>query len=130
MSTEPDQSHKVQQKSLVPTPVGMKVDECLQQVFPLVLDTKFTATMEAILDKIVDGKQDWQQYLVKFNFDVFQPALQSSGVQIVTNSLKKSEKPCPKCNNPLSEIPFRKVVQSPVKYFLKCMNGCEDVLFF
>lgn len=131
MKTLKDREYvKVQKKSLVPTLTGIKVDECLQKVFPLVLDTKFTATMEAVLDKIADGKQDWQQYLVRFNFDVFQPALQTSGVQFVAQARKKSNKPCPKCNNPLTELPFRKVVQSQVKHFLKCMDGCEDVVFF
>ena len=49
---------------LVPTELGEKVVEKLVEGFPKIMDTKFTADMEAKLDDVAEGKEKWQKCLL------------------------------------------------------------------
>ena len=121
---------KVQGKAMIPTPVGMQTDEVLMKVFPTIIDSRFTAKMEADLDLIAEGQKDWEKYLADFHFNFFLPALNSTGAKLVSESRKKSDTPCPKCAKPLSEMTLRKATQSKVKHYLRCMEGCENMVLF
>lgn len=57
---------KLEQKSIVPTELGEIVNEILKENFPSVINVKFTAEMEEILDDVSDGEKDWQQVLKDF----------------------------------------------------------------
>src|SRR3990170_1866623 len=46
-----------------PTPVGIAVTEFLVKNFPDVFEYSFTAEMEDNLDKIADGKAEWQKVM-------------------------------------------------------------------
>lgn len=124
---------KLQNKAMVPTVAGLQVDECLAKVFPSVLNSKFTATMEGSLDAIAEGKQDWEKYLIKFHFDFFLPALEKQGAALlseVEQSYKKSEVCCPQCQESLIEMPYRKAQTFSSKpFYLKC-SKCSDVVMF
>jgi DNA topoisomerase I len=134
MKTLKDREYvKLEKKMMVPTAAGMKVDECLIEVFPAVTDNKFTATMEAQLDAISEGKRNWEEYLIKFNFEFFQPALAKQGAEVIARSQKKSEVKCPGCNKPLTERMFRdpsKLKDLPKDYYLICTEGCQDMILF
>ncbi len=56
-------------KSLVPTFLGMMVNDFLTKEFPKIVNLKFTASMEKELDGIEEGKSNWQKVLKKFNDD-------------------------------------------------------------
>ena len=126
--------------SLIPSTLGMQVDAFLQDALPDLIETDFTAQMEQQLDRIADGKEDWQSYLTKWNQDYFAPALikaQNAIPQHLTSDppvrfnksgpLEKAKKKCPQCDQPLSKVPSKKVQR---KYFLKCTSGCDDVVLF
>jgi DNA topoisomerase I len=49
-----------------PSILGEKVNELLVESFPDILNVKFTAGMEDNLDKIEEGKSDWQKILSDF----------------------------------------------------------------
>jgi DNA topoisomerase-1 len=123
---------------LQPTSLGLDVDAFLQDALPDLLKAEFTAQMERSLDDIAEGKQDWQHYLTHWNDSYFQPALLKAQ-QVIPRHLsttpaprtektyQKSRSRCPECKAPLAKIPSSKVKK---KYFLKCVEGCADVVLF
>jgi DNA topoisomerase I len=124
---------------LQPTALGLEVDAFLQDALPDLLEAEFTAQMEQSLDQIAEGKQEWQHYLTSWNREYFAPALikarQAIPRHLTSNPAPRpSSKPvslsrvrCPQCEKPLAKISSTKVKK---KYFLKCVNGCEDVVLF
>ncbi len=116
---------------LVPTDVGMKVDEFLMGALPDLIESDFTAQMETQLDAIAEGKADWQKYLIGWNSSYFEPALskakeglpKGSGTGTgVRRQLEKSRTKCPSCTKPMSKVPTKKVKKG---HFLKCEEGCK-----
>jgi len=86
----------VKGKTLVPTAIGLKTDEILRAVLPTLIRADFTAQMESSLDKIAEGKLDWQKYLVDFHFNFFLPAIEGSAAKsLMVQAYPKSEVPCP-----------------------------------
>jgi DNA topoisomerase-1 len=63
-----------QQKNLMPTELGMLVEELLVANFQRIMDVDFTAGLEDELDAIEAGKCRWQQVLQRF-YDDFKLAL-------------------------------------------------------
>lgn len=59
---------------LVPTDVGMVVNDFLVEHFSSILDYNFTAELEEDFDKIAEGKKDWTQVLKTF-YDNFHPTV-------------------------------------------------------
>lgn len=126
-------------ESLQPTMLGLEVDAFLQKALPDLLQTEFTAKMEDALDAIAHGKQPWQQYLTNWNQNYFAPALAKAKTIPITPSnspkpsglnerkFETSRTRCPQCQKNLAKVPSSKVKK---KYFLKCLNGCENVVLF
>lgn len=123
---------------LQPTSLGLEVDRFLADALPDLVRSEFTAQMEQSLDQIAIGKQNWQHYLTDWNEAYFQPALlQAERVlprYLSATPAPYSEKPversrtrCPSCQKPLAKIKSAKVKK---KYFLKCVEGCENVVLF
>ena len=55
-----------EKNSLKPTEIGIKVIEFLRKNFPEIIDLKLTSKMEKDLDKIRDGKIDFEKYVIDF----------------------------------------------------------------
>ena len=60
---------------LVPTDIGMVVNEFLTAEFPDILDYNFTANMEGKFDHIAEGSIDWQNEISSFYGD-FHPGIE------------------------------------------------------
>ena len=60
---------------LVPTDIGMIVNDFLVAHFSAVLDFNFTAKVEQDFDDIADGKEDWRQMLKEF-YRKFHPTVE------------------------------------------------------
>jgi len=60
---------------LVPTDIGMIVNDFLVAHFSAVLDFNFTAKVEQDFDDIADGKEDWRQMLKEF-YGKFHPTVE------------------------------------------------------
>ncbi len=122
---------------LRPTVLGLDVDQFLMGVLPDLLASQFTAQMEQTLDAIAEGKEDWQKFLTTWNQTYFTPALDKAKRAIaqrpassqvsIGKKLTPSRQPCPQCSQPLAQVPSSKVAK---KYFLKCTNGCTDIVLF
>jgi DNA topoisomerase-1 len=85
----------------VPTELGMFVTDWLVKNFPDIMEVKFTAEMEAELDRISEGELDWHKALREF-YGKLEKDLQA-GAKI--ESVKASGIPvdgvCPKCGKPI-----------------------------
>ena len=57
---------ELQKKRFIPTDLGMKLTEMLNQYFPKIMDPKFTALMEEDLDKIAQGEMKRDDLLREF----------------------------------------------------------------
>ncbi len=64
-----------EQKKLVPTLMGNKVNEFLTKHFDPIMDIEFTANFETYLDKIAEGKANWVTVLRTF-YDMFNPMVE------------------------------------------------------
>ncbi len=62
---------------LVPTDIGLVVNDFLQEHFPSILDYNFTATIEKDFDDIAEGKAQWNDAIRSFYKD-FHPMVQSA----------------------------------------------------
>lgn len=60
---------------LVPTSLGMLVNDFLMKHFPKIMDYKFTAQMEENLDSIAEGSEKWVDVLQSF-YDTFHPIVE------------------------------------------------------
>ena len=61
---------------LVPTDVGMVVNDFLTEEFPDILDYNFTAKVEEKFDDIAEGKLGWQNEISSF-YDDFHPGIEN-----------------------------------------------------
>jgi len=52
---------------LMPTDVGMVVNDFLQEHFPDIMDYNFTARVEQQFDSIADGKEEWEGMMRQFD---------------------------------------------------------------
>ena len=57
---------------LLPTDVGLVVNDFLMQHFPAIMDYNFTARVEEQFDHIAEGKEDWHDMMQQFDKD-FEP---------------------------------------------------------
>lgn len=87
---------------LTPTELGYTVNDLLVAHFPEIVDTGFTAHMEADLDRIADGSADWVQVLREF-YGPFEARLQQAerempNVQVEPEATGEA---CDQCGSPL-----------------------------
>ena len=91
-------------KLLAPTELGTAIVTLLKDKFPRIVNTKFTAGMEADLDKIEEGGYDYIKMLHGF-YDEFEETLKKAkasmeGVKISLEE-DKTDIPCEKCGKNL-----------------------------
>ena len=61
---------------LIPTDIGMVVNDFLMKYFPSIMDYNFTARVESTFDEIAAGKERWNDDISKFYKD-FHPTIES-----------------------------------------------------
>ncbi|MBI2831656.1 MAG: type I DNA topoisomerase [Chloroflexi bacterium] len=86
-----------------PTPLGLAVNDQLAKYFPEIVNIEFTAHMENDLDKIAEGKRDWESVLREF-YTPFEKSLgkASESMERVKIADEITEETCPKCGKPLA----------------------------
>lgn len=157
IKTLKDRGYVQVEKGLQPTPLGMDLDGALEKLLPDLIQPEFTAQMEAALDGIAQGKQEWQAYLTQWHQSYFAPALAKAGQLLKSSDLKpnrpaggakaspgaktgaktgakktgaKTDFQCPKCSEAMSKIPS-KSKKLKADHFLKCAAaGCGTVMFW
>ncbi len=89
-----------EQKKLMPTALGVVVNDILCERFPNIVDVTFSAQMESNLDKVEDGGADWVKTVGTFYGD-FEKALQTAEADMEGQRVKVPEEEtdivCEKC---------------------------------
>lgn len=87
-----------EKKNLFVTELGQAVNTMMVKCFPSIVDSKFTANMEYMLDSVAEGKTDWKTIV-----ENFYPDLETS-VESAKKTLERvkvadqvSDVPCDKC---------------------------------
>lgn len=62
---------------LIPTDIGMVVNDFLVEYFPSVIDYNFTANVEKDFDRIAEGKAQWDKAIADF-YKVFHPIVEET----------------------------------------------------
>jgi DNA topoisomerase-1 len=107
---------EIEKKRIHPTEIAFTVIELLEKHFPEIVDSGFTSTMEETLDRIAEGKADWQKVLADFyapfmeKIDKGKKEIKSLKVAIPTGEN------CPQCG---SELLLRK---GRYGEFIACSN--------
>ncbi|MBD3789232.1 MAG: type I DNA topoisomerase [Campylobacterales bacterium] len=107
---------EIEQKRIHPTEIAFTVTEMLEKHFSEIVDSHFTANMEEVLDKIAEGKQNWQSILKEF-YTPFLHKIEEGKKQI--KSLKiatPTGEMCPECG---AELVLRK---GRYGEFIACSN--------
>ena len=78
-----------EKSKLLPTDIGIVVNDFLTQYFPNILDYNFTANVEKQFDEIAEGKESWTSTLKEFYGD-FHPSVENT--LAVKNETKAGER--------------------------------------
>ncbi|OHD18236.1 MAG: DNA topoisomerase I [Spirochaetes bacterium GWD1_61_31] len=90
-------------KQLVPTALGLIINDLLVASFPDVVDTGFTAGMETMLDEVEDSKRDWVATLKEFYgpFKLKVENLMETLASVRGKLDEPTDKVCEKCGKPM-----------------------------
>lgn len=89
-------------RKLVPTPIGLIVNDLLAEYFPDIVNVEFTAEMEEKLDAIAAGDQAWVPMLREF-YGPFAVSVDEAqaGMPHVDLKPEPTGELCPECGQPL-----------------------------
>jgi len=92
---------EIEKKRIHPTEVAFTVIEMLEEYFSEIVDSSFTSNMEADLDKVDDGKLDWQKVLSDF-YEPFMKKITNGKEKIKSQKMAiPTGEFCPKCDSEL-----------------------------
>ena len=74
-SKEVQETVGAEKAKLLPTDIGIVVNDFLLGFFPEIMDYNFTATVEKDFDEIADGKRNWAELISEFYKD-FEPKIE------------------------------------------------------
>jgi len=103
ISTIQDRNYVIKEdKKLKPTDMAFVVNDLLIKHFPKIVDYDFTANMEEDLDKIAEGKKDWQPIIDEF-YKPFKKNLEKKEKEISKKEITEEETKeiCEKCGSPM-----------------------------
>jgi DNA topoisomerase-1 len=107
---------ELEQKRIHPTEIAFTVTEMLEQHFPEIVDSGFTAKMEETLDEVAEGSINWQTILKAFYIPFLQKVEEGkTKIKSLKVAIPTGEN-CPKCN---SELLLRK---GRYGEFIACSN--------
>jgi DNA topoisomerase-1 len=89
-------------RHLRPTDLGFVVSDQLSQHFPRIMDIEFTANIEAQLDRVERGDENWVELLRSF-YGPFEESLDKAeeGMGGVRMPARETGEKCPQCEKPL-----------------------------
>ncbi|MBE0596863.1 MAG: type I DNA topoisomerase [Desulfuromonadales bacterium] len=93
---------RLEKRTFFPEDVGMVVNDLLVTHFPQYVDYEFTARMEESLDAISRGEEQWRPVLKEF-WDPFIGLLRQKEREVSKEEVttEKTDRSCPKCEQPL-----------------------------
>ncbi|OJI07643.1 DNA topoisomerase I [bacterium CG10_46_32] len=93
---------RIENRRLKPTDIAFLVTDILVEHFPIISDYKFTAGMENQLDKIAEGKLDWEKAIREF-YEPFKKNLMEKTESLSKKDLteEKTDEKCDTCGKPM-----------------------------
>lgn len=93
-----------EQRKILPTKLGIRVNDFLQESFDDIINVEFTAKMEDELDKIAQDEVYWKDVLKSF-YEGFEKDLKQVSKDRTDYKVKDKilDEKCPKCGHPLAE---------------------------
>ena len=91
---------EIKEKKFVPTVIGIKVTEKLQEYFSKIINVEYTSNMETDLDKVAEGKEVWYELLDKFYKD-FEPLVKEAFDSMEKDAPETTGDICPECGKDL-----------------------------
>ena len=93
---------KMEAKRFMPTELGLIVNQVMEEYFPAIVNSDFTANMEGQLDEIEAGGQIWQEVLAEF-YQMFEKDLHTAEDQMQEVEIKDEPAgfDCPECGHPM-----------------------------
>ncbi len=85
---------------LTPTDAGKKAVSALQQYFPDIVSTDYTADMERKLDKVEEGSETFLQAMTEF-YEPFQQNFLEAKEKMQKEPDEETGEMCPECGHPL-----------------------------
>lgn len=90
-----------EKKSLVPTELGVIINEIVSTYFKDIVDVDFTANMEKRFDAVESGEQEWKQIIRDF-YKSFEPLLEKADRELEKIDVTETtDLDCPKCSSKL-----------------------------
>ncbi len=87
-----------EQKNLYVTDIGHAVDELMGQAFPQIVDAKFTANIESLLDGVEEGDVKWKTIIRNFYPDLKESVdVANAELEKVEIRDEESDEVCEKC---------------------------------
>ncbi|GMK48034.1 MULTISPECIES: type I DNA topoisomerase [Paenibacillus] len=88
----------IEEKKFIPTELGDLVNQMMEEFFPEILDSEFTAKMETDLDHVEDGVEDWVKVLSNF-YESFEKRLEVAEEEMKEVEIQDevSDEICEKC---------------------------------
>ena len=87
-----------EQKNLYVTDIGHAVDDLMGQAFPQIVDAKFTANIESLLDGVEDGDVKWKTIIRNFYPDLKESVdVANAELEKVEIRDEESDEVCEKC---------------------------------
>ncbi|MBP9863880.1 type I DNA topoisomerase [Patescibacteria group bacterium] len=91
-----------EKKRLIPTAIGLEVNDLLVAQFPDIVDFEFTSRMEHSLDKIAEGEMEWRPLLEAF-YGPFHKQLEKKEQELEHEQQTEAEgQKCDKCGGPMT----------------------------
>lgn len=93
---------KKEKKNLIPTDLGILVNNILVEAFSEIVDAKFTAEVEKELDEVAEGKKTWKSVLRSF-YTSFEKDLKKAEQEIekIEKVVELSDEKCHNCGKPM-----------------------------
>ena len=126
-------------RKFIPTKLGIIVDDFLNNYFSNIINIKFTATMEKMLDRIESGESEWQDTLDNFYKSLLKDIQQlekKPPVKLVEQSKEFSDEKCTVCGSrmEIKNGPYGKYLacsEFPIKhptktYLIKIGVSCPE----
>ncbi|HTP57151.1 MAG TPA: type I DNA topoisomerase [Candidatus Paceibacterota bacterium] len=117
---------KDRSRALIPTEIGMQVNDFLVENFPSIVDVKFTSLMEDELDEIAEGKRKWIPTIREFFGPLAERITQKTkeAKEAKASEVETTDKICDKCGSPMV------VKRGRFGKFIACSNfpTCRNVL--
>ena len=89
-------------RRLVPTEMGILVNDLLVKSFPNIVNEGFTSEMEDELDGVASGEKDWK-YLIRDFYTDFEPSVKTARESLPKTRIEpeKVGRACPECGSDL-----------------------------